>query len=135
VVSEKSAGAGASGGGKSGGKKHSVKSDRAAPKKRSVKPENRVVNTTFNTTDWGTSIEAKSTGKRVEIRFNRRKKSEHYFYWVWRWQEKDKDGNPVKRPSGTYVSRYEYGGKIDGATSSYVNQRIKEYQKGKAASA
>jgi hypothetical protein len=74
------------------------------------------VNTTdLNTTnEWDAApvVVARDTGKRIEIRFNKRKNTEHYYYWVYRWPAVE-NGKPVKRPSGTYVRKYEYGGKLE----------------------
>lgn len=86
---------------------------------RSVQPMNTTVsgvNTTkTNTThEWDAApvVKAADTGKRIEIRYNRRKGKEDYYYWVYRWAA-EVDGKPVKRPSGTYVRNYEYGGKLE----------------------
>lgn len=70
----------------------------------------------MNTTDeWDIApvVVAADTGKRIEIRYNRRKAKEPYYYWVYRWAAKDADGRPAKRPSGTYIRHYEYGGKLE----------------------
>ena len=83
------------------------------------------LNTTDND-DWqrGRGFEAANTEKKIEIRFNRRKGKEPYFYWVNRWPARDDDGNPVKRPSGTYVRKYAYGGKL----STVDKERLKRYE-------
>src|SRR5690606_15871668 len=107
-------------------------------KNRSVQPMNTTVleanhappemNTTeLNTTnDWdrGQTFEAAETDKRIEIRFNKRKNKEPYYYWVYRWPARDDDGNPVKRPSGTYVRKYTYGGKLE----TIDKERLEKYE-------
>jgi len=82
------------------------------------------VNTTeVSTWDAGPSVRAEDTGKRIEIRYNKRKGKEPYYYWVYRWPA-EKDGKPVKRPSGTYVRNYEYGGKLE----TIGRERLERYE-------
>ena len=104
------------------------------PHNRSVQSvaqrENRSVQS-VNTTDLNTTnewdaapvVKAADTGKRIEIRFNRRKGKDPYYYWVYRWPA-EKDGKPVKRPSGTYVRKYEYGGKLE----TVDRERLERYE-------
>lgn len=86
------------------------------------------MNTTeLNTTnEWDAApvVKAADTGKRIEIRYNRRKAKEPYYYWVYRWAAKDANGQPVKRPSGTYIRHYEYGGKL----ATVDRERLERYE-------
>lgn len=88
------------------------------------------VNTTnVNTTkEWDAApdVEAADTGKRIEIRYNKRKAKEPYYYWVYRWAAEE-DGKPVKRPSGTYVRNYEYGGRLN-SLERINKERLDRYE-------
>lgn len=111
----------------------SVQSD----KNRSVQSMNTTVlesshaprekNTTeLNTTnEWDAApvVKAEDTGKRIEIRYNKRKAKEPYYYWVYRWPAVE-NGKPVKRPSGTYVREYTYGGKLE----TIDKERLERYE-------
>lgn len=79
---------------------------------------------TTNEWDAAPVVVAADTGKRIEIRYNKRKNTEPYYYWVYRWPARDDDGNPVKRPSGTYVRKYEYGGKLE----TIDRERLERYE-------
>ena len=83
------------------------------------------VNTT-NEWDAGPTFKAASTGKRIEIRYNKRKAKEPYYYWVYRWAA-EQDGKPVKRPSGTYVRNYEYGGRLK-SLETVNKERLERYE-------
>lgn len=80
------------------------------------------VNTT-NEWDVAPKVQAADTGKRIEIRYNKRKAKEPYYYWVYRWAAEE-NGKPVKRPSGTYIRHYEYGGKLE----TVDRERLKRYE-------
>ena len=86
----------------------------APERNRSVQPLNTTVLGLNTTDEWDVApeVQAADTGKRVEIRYNKRKAKEPYYYWVYRWAAKDADGKPIVRASGTYVRHYEYGGKL-----------------------
>lgn len=87
----------------------------------------REKNTTeLNTTnEWDAApvVKAEDTGKRIEIRYNKRKAKEPYYYWVYRWPAVE-NGKPVKRPSGTYVREYTYGGKLE----TIDKERLERYE-------
>jgi hypothetical protein len=89
---------------------------------------NTTVLTTTDVDEWdsGAQVEAADTDKRIEIRYNKRKAKDPYYYWVYRWPAKDIYGNPVKRPSGTYVRKYRYGGKL--ATLKDI-ERLDQYKR------
>jgi hypothetical protein len=76
------------------------------------------VNTT-NEWDAAPNVQAVSTGKRIEIRYNKRKSKEPYYRWA-----AEENGKPVKRPSGTYIRKYEYGGKL----STIAQERLDRYE-------
>jgi hypothetical protein len=81
---------------------------------------------TTNEWDAGPTFKAADTGKRIEIRYNKRKAKEPYYYWVYRWAA-EVDGKPVKRPSGTYVRNYEYGGRLK-SLEAVNKERLDRYE-------
>lgn len=81
---------------------------------------------TTNEWDARPTFKAADTGKRIEIRYNKRKAKEPYYYWVYRWAAEE-NGKPVKRPSGTYVRNYEYGGRLN-SLETVDKERLERYE-------
>ena len=95
---------------------------------RSVQSMNTTVSAVNTANEWDVApvVKALDTGKRIEIRYNKRKAKEPYYYWVYRWAAEE-DGKPVKRSSGTYVRNYEYGGRLK-SLETVDKERLERYE-------